>query len=344
MTYDEPNIDMIQNALKKAQEIDVDALQEYAEQVSKIDKNPPLKTMLSICNIQDEFSNIPDPTMTDILNNPVFESQSPVTETITLNLEDTTNLQTDTFSPYDEIQKRLENLTDEQKQMFQNMVNLDWDKAIKLLTNSPTGTSAISEFNTGKPTGAFLTSAPQGTNKPIFKINTGPSLEMNAVTRGGQDTNQPITKPTTAEQIQAIIDTLGIHPEDMELTYYLQQALQISKGQTIDPTTNQPMYWKYVGRSKSLGPNAHKIDVNGNYNFILYCYDTRVLLTTDNKLVRLKDPKQYSKTVWKYVHKYIDTFHYFWVYNKNIKPMTPNQQKQCIIDFYNSNPSRNGWS
>ena len=192
MTYDEPNVDMIQNALKKAQEIDVEALREYAEQVSKIDKNTPLKTMLSICNIQDEFSNIPDPTMTDILDNPVFESQSPITETITLNtlnVEDTPNLQTNTFSPYGEIQKRLENLTDEQKQMFQNMVNLDWDKAIKLLTNSPTSASAISEFNTGKPTGAFLTSAPQGTNKPIFKINTGPRLEMNAVTRGGQGTN-----------------------------------------------------------------------------------------------------------------------------------------------------------
>ena len=283
--------------------------------------------MLSICNIQDEFSNIPDPTMTDILNNPVFESQSPVTETITLNLEDTTNLQTDTFSPYDEIQKRLENLTDEQKQMFQNMVNLDWDKAIKLLTNSPTGTSAISEFNTDKPTNAFLVSSPHKTDKNIT-----------------QQTSQLITKPTVTEQIQAIIDTLGLNTEDLELRYYLQQALQISKGQTVDPTTNQPMYWKYIGKSQSLGPNAHKINVNGNYNFILYCYDTRVLLTTDNKLVRLKDPKQYSKTVWKYVHKYIDTFSYFWVYNKNIKPMTPNQRKQCIIDFYNSNPSRNGWS
>ena len=154
---------------------------------------------------------------------------------------------------------------------------------------------------------------------------------------------KPITQNVT-EQIQTIIDTLSIHPEDMELAYYLQQALQISKGQMIDPTTNQPMYWKYVGRSQSLGPNAHKIDVNGNYNFILYCYDKRVLMTTDNKLVRLTNPKQYSKTVWKYVHKYIDTFHYFWVYNKNIKPMTPNERKQCIIDFYNSNPSRNGWS
>ena len=327
MVYNEPNVDMIQNALKKAQEIDIEALREYAEQVSKIDKNTPLKTMLSICNIQDEFSNIPDPTMTDILNNLVFESQTPVTKTITLNLEDTSNLQTDTFSPYDEIQKRLENLTNEQKQMFQNMVNLDWDKAIKLLTNSPTGASALSEFNTGKPTNAFLVSAPHKTDKNIT-----------------QQTSQLITKPTVTEQIQAIIDTLGIHPEDMELTYYLQQALQISKGQTIDPTTNQPMYWKYVGKSQSLGPNAHKIDINGNYNFILYCYDARILLTTDNKLVRLKDPKQYSKTVWKYVHKYIDTFHYFCVYNKNIKPMTPNQRKQCIIDFYNSNPSRNGWS
>lgn len=142
MVYDEPNINMIQSALKKAQEIDVDALKEYAEQVSKINEKTPLKTAFSICGIheqnpdpklvvhqpptiQDEFSNIPDPTMTDILNNPVFESQPSVTKTITLNLEDTPNLQTDTFSPYDEIQKRLENLTDEQKQMFQNMVNLD---------------------------------------------------------------------------------------------------------------------------------------------------------------------------------------------------------------------------
>lgn len=99
MIYNEPNVDMIQNALK--------------------------------------------------INNPVFESQTPVTKTITLNLEDTSNLQTNTFSPYDEIQKRLENLTNEQKQMFQNMVNLDWDKAIKLLTNSPTSASEISEFNTG---------------------------------------------------------------------------------------------------------------------------------------------------------------------------------------------------
>ena len=268
MTYNEPNIDMIQNSLKKAQEINVDALREYAEQVSKIDKKTPLKTIFDVSGIhgqnpepkivkhqlpvvQDEFSQITDYNITNVLNNPVFESQPPVTETITLN---------------------------------------------------PT----ITEFN--------------------------PS------------TNQSVTKPTVTEQIQTIMDTLSIHPEDMELAYYLQQALQISKGQMIDPTTNQPMYWKYVGRSQSLGPNAHKIDVNGNYNFILYCYDKRVLMTTDNKLVHLTNPKQYSKTVWKYVHKYIDTFRYFWVYNKNIRPMTPNERKQCIIDFYNSNPFRNGWS
>ena len=268
MIYDEPNINMIQSALKKAQEIDVDALKEYAEQVSKINEKTPLKTAFSICGIheqnpdpklvvhqpptiQDEFSQINDYNVTNVLNNPVFQSQLPVTENITLN---------------------------------------------------PT----ITEFN--------------------------PS------------TNQPTTKPTVTKQIQEIIDTLSIHPEDTELAYYLQKALQISKGQMIDPTTNQPMYWKYVGRSQSLGPNAHKIDVNGNYNFILYCYDKRILMTTDNKLVRLTNPKQYSKTVWKYIHKYIDTFRYFWVYNKNIRPMTPNERKQCIIDFYNSNPSRNGWS
>ena len=371
MVYDEPNLDMIQGALKKAQEIDLNALREYAEQVAQINEKTPLKTAFSICGIhgqnpdpklvkhqlpviQDEFSQIPNSNVTDVLNNPVFQSQSPITEVIPLNLEDTANLQTDTYSPYDEIRKRLENLSDKQKELIEKTIKQtgDWgsatDLAIKLMTNSPTGASVITEFNPGEPTGAFLTSATQNTDKTLFNINQGPTFEVNAVTKGGQGTGQPTMKPSTrtviAEKIQEILNMVYVSAEDKDLDYYLRHALEIAQEQKVDYTTNQPRYWRYIGETRDLlGNNAVLISANGSDHKLLLCYHQRVLFMVDNKLIRLVNPESYSKTVWKYVHKCIDRHDYFWVYDKNIRRMSHKERKRILTQFYNHDNYKNGF-
>lgn len=343
MVYDEPNMDMIQDALKKAQEIDVDALREYAEQVSKIDKKTSLKTMHNICGIhdqnpdpklvkhqlpiiQDEFSAIPDPTITDILNNPVFESKSATKEVVHLNIEDTTNVLTNTFSPYDEIQTRLENLTDGQKDIFQKSLNIDWDSAVKVLTNSPTGASAIPDF-TGKPTGAILTSAPHGTDKNL-----------------NQPTVQPSQHTIIANKIQEILNDINKQPELFtDVRYYLTQAIQTAKGQTLDQSSGQPYYWNYIADTIPIGKNAVLVSVNRYEQKALLCYNTRTLFIVDNKLIKLKDPQTYSRTVWRYVHQCIDEHPSFWVYNTNIKPLSNDQRKSHLLAFYQKDMYKNRW-
>ena len=356
-------------------EIDHDALAEYMEQHANTEQTTPNnQPFLSICGahgqnpepkvvkhqlqekpiIQDEFSQIPNSNVTDVLNNPVFQSQSPVTETIRLNLENTSNLQTGTYSPNDEIRKRLENLSDKQKELIEKTIKQtgDWqsatDLALKLMTNSPTGASAITEFNPGEPTNAFLTSDTQDTNKTLFNINQGPTLEMNAVTRGGQGTGQPTTKPSTrtviAKKIQEILDMIYVSAEDENLDYYLRHALEIAQGQKVDYTTNQPRYWRFIGETKDLlGNNAVLISANGSDHKLLLCYHQRVLFMADNKLIRLVNPESYSKTVWKYVHKCIDRHDYFWVYDKNIRRMSHKERKRVLTQFYNHDNYKNGF-
>ena len=379
MVYDEPNMDMIQGALKEAQEIDVDALREYAEQVSKIDEKTPLKTAFSICGIhgqnpdpklvvhqqpekpviQDEFSAIPDSTITDVLNNPVFESQSAVKEVIHLNLEDTTNVSTTTFSPYDEIQKRLENLSDKQKELIENHIKQtgDWGStaklAIDLIANSPTGASAIPDF-TGKPTGTFLTSAPHGTDKniptPLFSMNEGPEVTMSVITRGGQGTGQPTAKPSNyTEIIHEIRNVLAnvdrFYPNTDTIEYHLHQAIRTAEGETLDATTNQPRGWNWIGDTRSVGKNAVLISTNGADQNVLFCYNERTLFIVGNKLVRLTNPEEYSKTVWKYINQCINCYYKcFWVYDKDIRPMSQAERKRHLIDFYNHNRYKNGWA
>lgn len=365
MVYDEPNMDLYQHASKDAPPVDLDALREYAEQVAQINEKTPLKTALSICGmhgqnpepkvvkhqlpvIQDEFSQIPNSNVTDVLNNPVFESQSATKKVVHLNLEDTTNVLTHSFSPYDEIQKRLENLPDEQKEKFQQLVSTDLSFALNLLTNSPTGASAITEFNPGEPTGAFLTSATQNTDKMLFNINQGPTFEVNAVTKGGQGTGQPTMKPSTrtviAEKIQEILDMLFVSAGDEDLDYYLRHALEITQEQKVDYTTNQPRYWRYIGETRDLlGNNAVLISANGSDHKLLLCYHQRVLFMVDNKLIRLVNPESYSKTVWKYVHKCIDRHDYFWVYDKNIRRMSHKERKRILTQFYNHDNYKNGF-
>ena len=345
MTYNEQNVNNF------FPEIDHNALAEYMEQHANTEQttsnNQPF---LSICGmhgqnpepklvkhqlpvIQDEFSHIPNSNVTDVLNNPVFESQSPVKEIVTFNLEDNTNMQTSTFSPYEEIQKRLENLSDEEKEKFQQMLSTDLNFAINLLTNSPTGASAIPEFNTGKN---------------LMKINSGPTMEINAVTRGGKGTGQPTAKPSPqtqiATKIQELLDIITLSPNP-ELKYYLLHAKQLAEGQTLDYTTNQPFYWHYVGKVvEDIGKNAILITTNGYEQKVLLCYNQRVLFIVDNKLVRLTDPKRYSKTVWKYVHNCIDRHQFFWVYDKNLRPMSHAERKRHLIDFYKHNNYRNSWA
>lgn len=371
MVYDEPNMDLYQHASKDAPPVDLDALREYAEQVAQINEKTPLKTALSICGmhgqnpepkvvkhqlpvIQDEFSQIPNSNVTDVLNNPVFQSQSTVTEVIPLNLKDTANLQTGTYLPDDEIRKRLENLSDEQKELIEKTIKQtgDWssatDLAIRLMTNSPTEASSITEFNPGEPTGAFLTSATQNTDKTLFNINQGPTFEVNAVTKGGQGTGQPTTKPSTrtviAEKIQEILDMLFVSAGDEDLDYYLRHALEIAQEQKVDYTTNQPRYWRYIGETRNLlGNNAVLISANGSDHKLLLCYHQRVLFMVDNKLIRLVNPESYSKTVWKYVHKCIDRHDYFWVYDKNIRRMSHKERKRILIEFYNHDNYKNGF-
>lgn len=365
MVYDEPNMDLYQHASKDAPPIDLDALREYAEQVAQINKKTPLKTVFSICGvhgqnpepkiekhqlpvIQDEFSQIPNSNVTDVLNNPVFQSQPHVTESIPLNLEDTANLQTGTYSPDDEIRKRLENLSDEQKELIEKTIKQtgDWgsatDLAIRLMTNSPTGASAITKFDTETTTGIYMNES-NGIN-----INSGPTLEVDAVTRGGQGTGQPTTKPSTrtviAEKIQEILDMVYVSAEDEDLDYYLRHALEIAQEQKVDYTTNQPRYWRYIGETRDLlGNNAVLISANGSDHKLLLCYHQRVLFMVDNKLIRLVNPESYSKTVWKYVHKCIDRHDYFWVYDKNIRRMSHKERKRILTQFYNHDNYKNGF-
>lgn len=322
--YDEPNINNF------FPEIDHDALREYAEQMSKIDEKTPLKTALSICGvhgqnpdpklvkhqlpekpiIQDEFSFIPDSTVTDVLNNPVFESQSATKEVVHLNLENTTNVSTNTFSPYDEIQKRLENLTHEQKEQFQKLLNVNFDKAIKLLTNSPTGTSA-----------------PHGTDKNL-----------------NQPTIQPSQHTIIGNKIQEILNDINKQPElFLDVRYYLTQAMQTAKNQTLDQTSGQPYYWNYIADTVPIGKNAVLVSINGYGQEALLCYNTRTLFIVDNKLIKLKDPQTYSRTVWRYVHHCIDEHSSFWVYNTNIKPLSHDQRKSHLLAFYQKDMYKNRW-
>ena len=368
---DEPNINNFYP------EIDHDALAQYMEQHADTEQTTSDNQQFpSICGvhgqnpdpklvdhqlpekpvIQDEFSQIPNSNVTDILNNPVFQSQSPVTESITLNLEDTANLQTSTYSPNDEIRKRLENLSDEQKELIEKTIKQtgDWgsatDLAIRLMTNSPTGASAITEFNPGEPTGAFLTSATQDTDKTLFNINQGPTFEVNAVTRGGRGTGQPTAKPSNyTEIIHEIRNVLAnvdrFYPNTDTIEYHLHQAIRTAEGETLDTTTNQPRGWDYIGYSYGVGKNAVLISTNGTDQYVLFCYNERTLFMVGNKLVRLTNPKKYSKTVWKYINQCIDK-HYkcFWVYDKDIRPMSHAERKRHLIDFFNHNSYRNGWS
>ena len=267
--YDEPNIDMMQKALKEAQEIDVDALREYAEQVSQIDEKTPLKTALSICGvhgqnpdpklvvhqqpekpvIQDEFSFIPDPTMTDVLNNSVFESQEPVTETVLFNLKDP-----------------------------------------------------------------------------------------------NQPTVQPSEHTIIANKIQEILNDINKQPElFLDVRYYLTQAMQTAKNQTLDQTSGQPYYWNYIADTVPIGKNAVLVSVNGYGQEALLCYNTRTLFIVDNKLIKLKDPQTYSRTVWRYVHQCIDEHPSFWVYNTNIKPLSNDQRKSHLLAFYQKDMYKNLW-
>jgi hypothetical protein len=267
--YDEPNIDMMQKALKEAQEIDVDALREYAEQVSQIDEKTPLKTALSICGvhgqnpdpklvvhqqpekpvIQDEFSFIPDPTMTDVLNNSVFESQEPVTETVLFNLKDP-----------------------------------------------------------------------------------------------NQPTVQPSEHTIIANKIQEILNDINKQPElFLDVRYYLTQAMQTAKNQTLDQTSGQPYYWNYIADTVPIGKNAVLVSVNGYGQEALLCYNTRTLFIVDNKLIKLKDPQTYSRTVWRYVHQCIDEHPSFWVYNTNIKPLSNDQRKSHLLAFYQKDMYKNRW-
>ena len=264
--YDEPNMDMIQNTLKEVQEIDVDALKEYAEQMSKINEKTPLKTVFSICDIheqnpdpklvmhqpptiQDEFSAILDPTITDILNNPVFESQELVTETVLLNLKDS--------------------------------------------------------------------------NQPQV---------------------QPSQHTIIANKIQEILNDINKQPELFtDVRYYLTQAMQTAKDQTLNQNSGQPYYWNYIADTVPIGKNAVLVSINGYGQEALLCYNTRTLFIVDNKLIKLKDPQTYSRTVWRYVHHCIDEHSSFWVYNTNIKSLSHDQRKSHLLAFYQKDMYKNRW-
>lgn len=359
MVYDEPNMDLYQHASKDAPPIDVDALREYAEQVAQINKKTPLKTALSICGvhgqnpepkimkhqfpekpiIQDEFSQIPNSNLTDVLNNPVFQSQSATKEVVHLNLEDTTNGSTTTFSPDDEIRKRLENLSDKQKALIENHIKQtgDWGSttklAIDLIANSPTGASAITKFDTETATGIYM--------------NESNGISLSPTT---QETSQPTAKPSNyTEIIYGIKNVLAnvdrFYPNTDTIEYHLHQAIRTAESETLDATTNQPRGWDYVGYSYGVGKNAVLISTNGTDQYVLFCYNKRTLFMVGNKLVRLTNPEKYSKTVWKYINQCIDK-HYkcFWVYDKDIRPMSHAERKRHLIDFFNHNSYRNGWS
>lgn len=362
--YDEPNINNFYP------EIDVDALREYAEKVSQIDEKTPLKTALSICGvhgqnpdpklvvhqlpekpvIQDEFSFIPDSTVTDILNNPVFESQSAVKEVVHLNLEDTTNVSTTTFSPDDEIRKRLENLSDKQKELIENHIKQtgDWGStaklAIDLIANSPTGASAITKFDTETSTDIYMDE-----NNGISLVS-GPTFEVDPITRGGQGAGQSTAKPSNyTEIIHEIRNVLAnvdrFYPNTDTIEYHLHQAIRTAEGETLDATTNQPRGWNWIGDTRSVGKNAVLISTNGADQNVLFCYNERTLFIVGNKLVRLTNPEEYSKTVWKYINQCINRYYKcFWVYDKDIRPMSQAERKRHLIDFYNHNRYKNGWA
>ena len=362
--YDEPNINNFYP------EIDVDALIEYAEKVSQIDEKTPLKTALSICGvhgqnpdpklvvhqlpekpvIQDEFSFILDSTVTNILNNPVFKSQSPVTEIVQLNLEDTSNVSTDTFSPDDEIRKRLENLSDKQKALIENHIKQtgDWGStaklAIDLITNSPTGASAITKFDTETTTGIYMD------EHNGISLASGPTFEVDPITRGGQGTGQPTAKPSNyTEIIHEIRNVLAnidrFYPNTDTIEYYLHQAIRTAEGETLDATTNQPRGWKWIGDTHAVDKNSVLISTNGADQNVLFCYNERTLFIVGNKLVRLTNPEEYSKTVWKYINQCINRYYKcFWVYDKDIRPMSQAERKRHLIDFYNHNRYKNGWA
>lgn len=367
MVYDEPNMDLYQHASKDAPPVDLNALREYAEQVAQINEKTPLKTASSICGIhgqnpepkimkhqlpviQDEFSQIPNSNVTDILNNPVFQSQSPVTESIPLNLEDTSNLQTGIYSPADEIQKRLENLSDEQKALIENHIKQtgDWGSttklAIDLLANSPTGVSAITKFDTETTTGIYMNE-----NNGIY-LTSGPTFEVDPITRGGRGTGQPTAKPSNyTEIIHEIRNVLAhvdrFYPNTDTIEYYLHQAIRTAEGETLDATTNQPRGWNWIGDTHPVGKNAVLISTNGSDQNVLFCYNERTLFIVGNKLVRLTNPEEYSKTVWKYINQCINRYYKcFWVYDKDIRPMSQAERKRHLIDFYNHNRYKNGWS
>ena len=355
LMYDEPNMDMIQSALKEAQEVDLDALRKYAEQVSKIDEKTPLKTAYSICGlrdqnpdpklsttessnesiIRDEFSAILDTAITDVPNSPFFEPQPAVKET-------------STFSPYDEIQKRLENLSDKQKELIEKQIKEtgDWgsatDLAIRLITNSPTGASAVTKFDTETSTGIYMN------EYNSININTGPALEVNAITRGGKGSGQPTVQPSQhtiiADKLQEILNDINKQPELFpDVRYYLTQAIQIAKSQTLDQNSGQPYYWNYIADTVPIGKNAVLVSVNGYGQEALLCYNTRTLFIIDNKLIKLKDPQTYSRTVWRYVHQCIDEHPSFWVYNTNIKPLSNDQRKSHLLAFYQKDMYKNRW-
>lgn len=259
--YDKPNINNFYP------EIDHDTLAKYAEQHADTEQttsdnqqfpsicgvhgqNPdPKLVMHQPPTIQDEFSAILDPTITDILNNPVFESQEPVTETVLLNLKDP--------------------------------------------------------------------------NQPQV---------------------QPSQHTIIANKIQEILNDINKQPELFpDIRYHLTQAIQIAKGQTLDQSSGQPYYWNYIADTTPIGKNAVLVSINGYEQEALLCYNTRTLFIVDNKLIKLKDPQTYSRTVWRYVHQCIDEHSSFWVYNINIKPLPNDQRKSHLLAFYQKDMYKNRW-
>lgn len=264
MTYDEPNVNNFYP------EIDHDALAKYMKQHADTEQDTSTtQQFFSVCGvhgqnpepkiekhqflekpvIQDEFSQIPNSNVTDVLNNPVFQSQSPVTETVLLNLKDP--------------------------------------------------------------------------NQPQI---------------------QPSQHTIIANKIQEILNDINKQPELFtDVRYYLTQAIQTAKGQTLDQSSGQPYYWNYIADTVPIGKNAILISVNGYEQKALLCYNTRTLFIVDNKLIKLKDPQTYSRTVWRYVHQCIDEHSSFWVYNTNIKPLSNDQRKSHLLAFYQKDMYKNRW-
>ena len=216
--------------------------------------------------------------------------------------------------------------------------------AIDLIANSPTGASAITKFDTETATGIYMNES-NGIN-----INSGPTLEIDAITRGGKGTGQPTAKPSNyTEIIYGIKNVLAnvdrFYPNTDIIEYYLHQAIRTAEGETLDATTNQPRGWNWIGDTRPVGKNAVLISTNGADQNVLFCYNERTLFIVGNKLVRLTNPEEYSKTVWKYINQCINRYYKcFWVYDKDIRPMSQAERKRHLIDFYNHNRYKNGWS